>query len=134
MSDLLAHHDLCFGCGLANPFGLQLEAAADGADRMRGRFFVKQDHQGAPGRAHPGVIAAALVEAMTLCAQMARRDPVLSKLDVELLGAAPIGTFVEVTAALGDDDGGGLRVVAAADGERGAVAQAQALFAGANPG
>jgi rhamnulokinase len=59
----LAHHDLCFGCGTANLFGLQLELEREPDGSVRGRFFVKQDHQGPPGVAHGGVLAAALDEA-----------------------------------------------------------------------
>jgi hypothetical protein len=95
--DRLGHHDLCFGCGRANVFGLHLEVerAADG-DRVSGRFFVKQDHQGAPGVAHPGVVAAALEEALALAAGAYPR-----RVLVEHHGTAPVGTFVEVTAAAG---------------------------------
>ena len=60
------HHDLCFGCGQANLFGLQLELEPGAAGGVEGRFFVKQDHQGPPGFAHGGVLTAALDEAMAL--------------------------------------------------------------------
>src|SRR5947199_932095 len=62
----IRHHDLCFGCGQANLFGLQLELERRPEGGVAGRFFVKQDHQGPPGYAHGGVIAAALDEAMSL--------------------------------------------------------------------
>ena len=45
------HHDLCFGCGLANVFGLHLELERTGGGGLSGRFFVKQDHQGPDGSA-----------------------------------------------------------------------------------
>ena len=63
----LVHHDLCFGCGQANLFGLQMEVepAEDGRG-VDGRFFLKQDHQGRPGVAHPGVMATALEEVASL--------------------------------------------------------------------
>ena len=79
----MSHDDLCFGCGQANLFGLQLES---------GRFFVKQDHQGADGVAHPGIVAAALIEAIS----KAGGDP--SAVRVELLGPAPVGEFVYIEA------------------------------------
>jgi acyl-coenzyme A thioesterase PaaI-like protein len=124
------HHDLCFGCGLANPFGLQLETAMPDDRRLEGRFFVKQDHQGAPGRAHPGVITAALVEAMTLCAQALRREATLTGLELRLLGPAQVGTFVEVAAKVVQAEDDGLRIEAQARGEAGIVARAHGLFAG----
>ena len=79
----MSHHDLCFGCGQANLFGLQLEG---------GRFFVKQDHQGPDGGAHPGIVVTALLEAMSLAGGEPR------SFRVELLGEAPVGEFVDVDA------------------------------------
>jgi hypothetical protein len=80
----LSHHDLCFGCGQANLFGLQLE---------RDRFFVKQDHQGPEGVAHPGIVVTALLEAIS----QAGGDP--RSVRVELRGSAPVGEFVDVQAS-----------------------------------
>jgi hypothetical protein len=79
----LTHHDLCFGCGQANLFGLQLED---------GRFFVKQDHQGPDGAAHPGILVTAMAEAMLLAGRQ------VTRMDVELRAPAPVGEFVEVEA------------------------------------
>jgi hypothetical protein len=85
---VIAHHDVCFGCGQANLFGLQLELEeTDGG--VRGRFFVKQDHQGTTGLAHPGILACALVEAFSRLGEA-------RKLEIEFLASAPVGTFVEV--------------------------------------
>ena len=43
----LVHHDLCFGCGQTNLFGLLLEVERVDERRVAGRCFIKQDHQGA---------------------------------------------------------------------------------------
>jgi acyl-coenzyme A thioesterase PaaI-like protein len=91
----LTHHDLCFGCGQANLFGLQLE---------QGRFFVKQDHQGPEGVAHPGIVVTALLDAMSL----AGGDP--GSAQIELLGHAPVGEFVYIEATAE-------RATASCDGE-----------------
>jgi acyl-coenzyme A thioesterase PaaI-like protein len=91
----LRHHDLCFGCGQANLFGLQLELTRSG-DGVEGRFFVKQDHQGPDGSAHPGVLAAALEEALSLAGA-----PAGGRVELELLAPAPVGTFVVVRARSG---------------------------------
>jgi acyl-coenzyme A thioesterase PaaI-like protein len=99
-AERLAHHDLCFGCGLANPFGLNLEAHASGDGAVAGRFFVKQDHQGPPGQAHGGIVAAALDEAMALAALNAGGVHVTARLEVDLRAPAAVGTFVLVDAAL----------------------------------
>jgi acyl-coenzyme A thioesterase PaaI-like protein len=110
VNDRLGHHDLCFGCGLANVFGLHLEVERAPGGGVSGRFFVKQDHQGPPGVAHPGVVAAALEEALALAAGERPR-----RLLVEHHEPAPVGTFVEITAGDGR---------ARATGERGLVAVA----------
>jgi acyl-coenzyme A thioesterase PaaI-like protein len=109
---VLRHHELCFGCGQANLFGLQLELSPT-AEEVEGRFFVKQDHQGPPGFAHAGVLTAALEEAMALAAG---RRP--TRLSVELVAPAPVGAFVLVradaaSATARDEDG---RVLARATG------------------
>jgi acyl-coenzyme A thioesterase PaaI-like protein len=87
---LTSHHELCFACGLANLFGLQMELSRDG-ERVTGRFFAKQDHQGADGTVHRGVLFAALEDAMQLAGGHAGA--------VEFLAPVPIGTFVEVSAS-----------------------------------
>jgi acyl-coenzyme A thioesterase PaaI-like protein len=94
------HHDLCFGCGQANLFGLQLELEARPGGGVEGRFFVKQDHQGPPGFAHGGVIAAALDEAMALLLHGQGTAALTGRLEVDLLAPVPVGAFVTVRAEL----------------------------------
>ncbi len=89
----LVHHELCFGCGRQNVFGLLCELAPAEDGRVRGRCFIKQDHQGPdPGTAHPGVLATALIEALAF----AGADLIGVQLTFER--AAEIGTFVELEA------------------------------------
>jgi acyl-coenzyme A thioesterase PaaI-like protein len=93
----ITHHELCFGCGLANLFGLQLELeVSDGG--VDGRFFVKQDHQGPPGFAHGGVIATALDEAMALLVHAEGLHAVTRRLEIDLLAPVPVGSFATVRA------------------------------------
>jgi hypothetical protein len=103
----LSHHELCFGCGLANVFGLHLELERRDDGAVAGRMFVKQDLQGPDGRSHPGVLAAALIEAMSLAGARAPED-----LELSLHGTAPIGGWVHLEAD-------GARAVAYEDGETG---------------
>jgi acyl-coenzyme A thioesterase PaaI-like protein len=115
----LLHHDLCFGCGQANLFGLQLELEQSPDGGVDGRFFVKQDHQGPPGYAHGGVIAAALDEAMALVLLAESTPAVTARLEVDLLAPAPVGTFVRVDARLEESDARALRLRARARSEDG---------------
>jgi acyl-coenzyme A thioesterase PaaI-like protein len=112
----LAHHELCFGCGSANLFGLQMELEpADGQPgAVTGRFFLKQDHQGADGRAHDGILASALAEAMAILLHARRVHARARRLEVELLAPAPIGIFLRVDAALEREEGDGLWLRASA--------------------
>ena len=110
----LAHHDLCFGCGLANVFGLQIELERQADGSVAGRFFVKQDHQGPPGFAHGGVLAAALDEATALAAGEGTGGPITAHLELDFLAPAPIGAFVTLTAEVKREEGGKLWVLARA--------------------
>jgi acyl-coenzyme A thioesterase PaaI-like protein len=135
----LTHHDLCFGCGQANVFGLQIEVEPDerthsgtGGDwGVAGRFFVKQDHQGPPGFAHGGIIGAALDEAMALAVHVAVADgPALTaSVELELLRPVPVGTFVHLEARIERREGKRLFTRGIATSEEGeALAHARAVF------
>ena len=92
----LVHHELCFGCGRTNLFGLLTELAPAGQGRVTGRCFIKQDHQGWElGAAHLGLIAAALIETMSLAG-----GERLHTVQVEFEGAAPVGAFLELEGSI----------------------------------
>jgi acyl-coenzyme A thioesterase PaaI-like protein len=114
----IAHHDLCFGCGQSNLFGLQLELEPRPDGGVAGRFFVKQDHQGPPGYAHGGVLAAALDEAMALLLFAQDREARTAGLEVTLLAPAPVGEFVLVEAELRGVEGRELELAARASAAR----------------
>lgn len=103
----LAHHELCFGCGTANLFGLQMELEpADGQPgAVTGRFFLKQDHQGPPGEAHPGILASALEEAMAIALHAEGIHAHATRLEVELIEPPPLGVFLRVEARTERRDG-----------------------------
>jgi acyl-coenzyme A thioesterase PaaI-like protein len=121
----IRHHDLCFGCGQANLFGLQLEVERRAEGGVAGRFFVKQDHQGPPGYVHGGVLAAALDEAMALLLHGQGTFALTGRLEVILEAPVPVGTFVEVEADVERAEGRRLLLgaSAAADGRRLATAR-----------
>jgi acyl-coenzyme A thioesterase PaaI-like protein len=105
------HHDLCFGCGRTNLFGLTLELEATGPGRVAGRCFIKQDHQGADlGTAHEGLVATALSEAMALASGTKARA---RRIQVEFGAPVAVGTFLEVEA---EAHGPQATATAAADG------------------
>src|ERR671930_1173560 len=118
----LRHHDLCFGCGQANLFGLQLELERRAEGGVAGRFFVKQDHQGPPGYAHGGVIAAALDEAMSLLLHAEGTYALTGRLEVDLEAPAPVGSFVQLVADVESAEGRTVTVSATASGDEGRLA------------
>ncbi len=133
----LTHHELCYGCGIANVFGLQMEVDRDPAGGVSGRFFLKQDHQGPPGLAHPGVIALALEEAMSLALEDEGVTAFPNSLELALEDPPPVGVFVHVSARVESADGESVPVSAQAriDGrEARTLATARAVFTASAPG
>ena len=131
----ITHHELCFGCGLANLFGLQLEVEPAGERRVAGRFFVKQDHQGPPGFAHGGMVATALDEAMALLVHGAHDPALTRRLEVDLLGPAPVGSFATVTAWVESEEDRRMDLAAELRDDRDEVlARARGVFVRVDPG
>ena len=124
----LTHHELCFGCGSANLFGLQMELEPDGDDRVTGRFFLKQDHQGPPGHAHGGILASALDEAMAMVMWAEGVLAPTRRLEVDLLAPAPVGVFLQLEAQIESRDGGKTWVTGSVRDEERVVAEGRALF------
>jgi acyl-coenzyme A thioesterase PaaI-like protein len=132
----LSHHDLCFGCGTANLFGLQMELERQPDGAVSGRFFVKQDHQGPPGNAHGGVIAAALDEAMSLAIHAEGTYALTGRLEVDLRAPAPVGRFVQIEASVTERQQDRILVEAVARGSNGEnlrLAQARGEFVRVEP-
>jgi acyl-coenzyme A thioesterase PaaI-like protein len=124
----LVHHELCFGCGRSNLFGLLIELERTGEDTVAGRCFVKQDHQGAErGIAHEGLVAAALSEAMSFaCGERVRA----TSLELELPGRAAVGSFLAVEAGVIERTGDEVHARATARADEALVASARGTFTG----
>jgi acyl-coenzyme A thioesterase PaaI-like protein len=122
----LVHHELCFGCGRVNLFGLLLELEPAGPDAVAGRGFLKQDHQGADRRqAHEGVVAAALLDAMALaCGPDAR----VTGLEISYSEPAPVGVFLDIEARVERRDGPSADASATARVDQRMVAEARGRY------
>ena len=122
----LVHHERCFGCGRTNLFGLLLEVEEVAPGAVAGRCFIKQDHQGADGgRAHAGVLAAALAEAMSLACGLEARAV---SFEMWLTAPAPVGAFLEVEALVERRDGALAYAAATCTADQRMVAQARGRF------
>ena len=122
----LVHHELCFGCGRVNLFGLLVEVEETAPGRVAGRCFVKQDHQGPDrGNAHEGIVAAALTEAMALACGLEARA---LGLEMSLSHGAPVGGFLDVEARVESRDGSLADASATASVNQRVVATARGRF------
>ncbi|MFE4371938.1 PaaI family thioesterase [Streptomyces sp. NPDC056835] len=93
-----AHYEHCFGCGEAQPHGLQMLARAGEGVRIIAEFTVKPAHQGAPGLAHGGVLATALDETLGSLNWLLRVVAVTGRLQTEFLRPVPVGTSLYLEA------------------------------------
>lgn len=74
----------CFGCGGANPRGMQLAFEQDDArQRIVGRFKLGEEYQGGSGFLHGGIIALLLDEAMGKATRFYAVSAVTAELRVE---------------------------------------------------
>ena len=85
----------CFGCGAANSRGMQLTFEQDDpAGRIRGRFRLGAEYEGAPGFIHGGIIATLLDEVMSKANRFRQARAVTAELHVEYL--RPVRTKQEL--------------------------------------
>lgn len=84
---------LCFTCGLENPFGLRLRFYDNGADEVQADFIIQPNHQGFPGVAHGGVVAAILDEVGSRVMMIGDggRLGMTARLDVRYRRPTPVG-------------------------------------------
>lgn len=82
----------CFVCGGANPRGMCLTFEQDeDARRIRGRFQVSSEYQGATGFIHGGIIATLLDEVMSKANRFRKARAVTAELNVEYLKPVRVG-------------------------------------------
>ena len=60
------HYTRCYGCGADQSGGLRMKFIVGEGVRVTSEFVVTEDHEGAPGLAHGGLLSAALDETPVL--------------------------------------------------------------------
>ncbi|GAB4583620.1 PaaI family thioesterase [Nocardia sp. IFM 10818] len=98
------HHHGCFGCGPSNPASPLIRFVRRG-DLVRGTFMLDHRHQGAPGVAHGGIVAAALDEACGSILFPLQQPAVTVKLDVDFRAPARLHREFVVTSMLSAREG-----------------------------
>jgi acyl-coenzyme A thioesterase PaaI-like protein len=102
---LAPHYARCFACGDAQPHGLQLAVTVGEGVSISARFTVTDDHQGAPGLAHGGVLATAFDEAMGALLWLIRTPGVTGRLETTYTRPVPVGSTLHIAARCTGIDG-----------------------------
>lgn len=97
-SRIPSHYRHCFGCGADHPTGLHLEVTAGEGCTTHAELAVTEHHQGAPGLAHGGLLAAAFDEALGTVTWLLRVPAVTGHLETDFRAPVPVGSTVLVDA------------------------------------
>jgi acyl-coenzyme A thioesterase PaaI-like protein len=95
-----SHFGHCFGCGELHPTGLHLVAHAGAGTDLTAEFTVTENHQGAPGLAHGGLLSLAFDEALGKLMWLIRAPAVTARLETDFLKPVPMGTTIHITARI----------------------------------
>lgn len=95
-----SHFGNCFGCGELHPTGLHLVAYAGEGQNITAEFTVTENHQGAPGLAHGGLLSLAFDEALGKLMWLLRSPAVTGRLETDFLKPVPIGSTLFIGAEI----------------------------------
>ncbi|HVQ87969.1 MAG TPA: PaaI family thioesterase [Actinomycetes bacterium] len=93
-----SHYRQCFGCGPDHPTGLHLALTAGEGCTIHAELTVTEHHQGAPGLAHGGLLAAAFDEALGTVTWLLRVPVVTVHLETDYRTPVPVGSVVHIEA------------------------------------
>lgn len=99
-SRIPSHFAYCFGCGEKHPTGLHLVAHVGNAMDITAEFVVSENHQGAPGLAHGGLLSLAFDEALGKLMWLLRAPAVTARLETDFLKPVPMGSKLFITAEI----------------------------------
>lgn len=92
------HFRDCFGCGDRHPSGLHLAVERGPGVSLTARFTVGEAHQGAPGLAHGGLLAAAFDDALGYVLWILHRPAVTGRLETDFRRPVPVGATLHLHA------------------------------------
>ena len=93
------HQPNCFGCGPRNPAGFQLRCHATEAG-VAGSFQLDARHEGGPGVAHGGVVAAVLDDLLGFLLYRLGRPMVTARLEIDYRRPVVLGVAVDAAAEI----------------------------------
>jgi acyl-coenzyme A thioesterase PaaI-like protein len=91
------HYPSCFGCGPQAEYGLHLVCRLDG-ETLRTSYTFSDKHEGAPGIAHGGAVAALVDDVCGFSLFVIQKPAVTRKLEVEYLRPVLVGVEYDVVA------------------------------------
>ncbi len=100
-----SHFGHCFGCGDLHQSGLHFVSYAGEGMNLTGQFVVTDQHQGAPGLAHGGLLALAFDEALGKLMWLLRAPAVTARLETDFMKPVPIGSTLFISAEIVGQEG-----------------------------
>ncbi len=121
------HFPDCVVSGAANPMGIAIVVRREGEEAVA-RVTLGAAFEGAPGRAHGGIVAAVFDDTMGFVLAMQGTPAFTGRLTVSYLAPTPVGAELELRSRLRERDGRKLWIDGEAwhDGVR--IATAEGLF------
>lgn len=92
------HFDDCYACGDRLETGLHLVVRRAEGVAIEARFTVTDAHQGAPGLAHGGLLAAAFDDALGYVLWILGEPAVTGRLETDYLRPVPVGSTLYISA------------------------------------
>ncbi|GAY10297.1 PaaI family thioesterase [Pseudonocardia sp. N23] len=103
------HHEYCFACGHSVD-GLRLDIVAAEDLSLTCAFEITDAHQGAPGLAHGGIVAAAFDEMMGALQSFFQEPAVTASLTTQYRKPIPVGTVLYMRSRVESREGRKLRL------------------------
>jgi acyl-coenzyme A thioesterase PaaI-like protein len=124
----MAHFDECIVSGPANPMGVLMDVRRAG-DRVEGRIHLGAAFEGAPKRAHGGIVAAILDDIMGYVMLVNRTPAFTGTLEVRYAAPTPVQADLLATAWLEGQEGRKIHIASTlADAEGAVLAEGRGLF------
>jgi len=121
-----SHYRWCFGCGPDHPTGLHMQLFAGNDLSTYGTFVVTDNHQGAPGLAHGGLLTTAMDEVLGSLNWLLASPAVTAHLECDFRRPVPVGSLLQMTAKVDGVQGRRVNMTAQAllDGKQAVTARA----------
>lgn len=128
----VVHFDDCFVSGPWNPLGIGLDVFQDG-DEVRATAHLGAAFEGAPGRAHGGIVAAVFDDVLGYLLTVHSIPAFTGELTIRYLAATPVERDVEFRSRIIHRDGRRILMEAEATVDGDMIATATATFITVSP-